>query len=272
MKGPQILFENEDRLVTKMGGWFPGERVVMRGQDLHVDLADMDWMELYLYGITGRRFTEVQLKVLNGLWRTTSYPEPRLWNNRVCALAGTARSTGVLAVTAGMAVSEAGIYGRRASIRTIDFLVRTKKALDQGADLLECIKEELERHRNIYGYGRPVTREDERIAHLLNLIKEAGLEQGSYVRMVFEIERLLLEGRWRMYMNFSALASAIACEIGLSPREYYLFMIPCFVAGMLPCFIEASEKPEGSFFPLSCERLCYEGLPLRSWGSPSCPM
>ncbi|MBI3345250.1 MAG: hypothetical protein HY028_10425 [Gammaproteobacteria bacterium] len=266
MKGPQILFENEDRLVTKMGGWFPGERVVIRGQDLHVDLADMDWMELYLYSITGRRFREAQLKALNGLWRTTSYPEPRLWNNRVCALAGTVRSTGVLAITAGMAVSEAGIYGRRASIRAIDFLVRTKKALDQGADLSECIKKELERYRGIYGYGRPVTREDERIPHLLNLIKEAGLEQGPYIRMVFEIERLLLEGRWRMNMNFSALASAIACEIDLSPREYYLFMIPCFVAGMLPCFIEASEKPEGSFFPLSCERLRHEGAPRRSWG------
>ena len=265
MKGPQVLIENEGRWVTKMGGLFPGERAVMRGQDLHIDLADMDWMELYLYSITARRFGALQLRALNGLWRTTSYPDPRIWNNRVCALAGTARSTGVLAATAGMAVSEAGIYGRRASIRAIDFLVRTKNALGQGTDLLECIKKELERHRNIYGYGRPVTREDERIPHLLNLIKEAGLEQGSYVRMVFEIERLLLEGRWRMHMNFSALASAIACEIGLSPREYYLFMIPCFVAGMLPCFIDAVEKPEGVFFPLDCERLRYEGASRRSW-------
>lgn len=267
MKGPRLLLQTEGRLTTRMGAAFPGEgRVVFRGKDLHADLADLDWMELYLYSITGRRFNETQIKVLNGLWKTTSYPEPRLWNNRVCALAGTSRSTGVLAITAGMAISEAGIYGRRASIRAIDFLVRTKKALDQGADLLDCIKKELERHRNIYGYGRPVTREDERIPHLLDLIKGTGLEQGPYVRLVFEIERLLLEGRWRMHMNFSALASAIACEVGLSPWEYYLFMIPCFVAGMLPCFIDAVEKPEGSFFPLSCERLRYEGTPRRSWG------
>ena len=266
MKGPQLLIQTEGRLTTRMGAAFPGEgRVVFRGKDLHADLTDLDWMGLYLYSITGRRFNETQIKVLSGLWKTTSYPEPRLWNNRVCGLAGTSRSTGVLAITAGMAVSEAGIYGRRASIRAIDFLVRTKKALDQGADLLECIKKELGKHRNIYGYGRPVTRQDERIPHLLNLIKEAGLEQGAYIRMVFEIERLLLEGRWRMHMNFSALASAIACEVGLSPREYYLFMIPCFVAGMLPCFIDAVEKPEGVFFPLGCERLRYEGASRRSW-------
>lgn len=267
VQGPKTLFENQDRWVTAMGKWFPGERVVMRGQDLHVDLAGMDWMALYLFAITGRRFDPVQLKLFHGLWTTTSYPEPRLWNNRVCALAGTARSSGVLAMTAGMAVSEAGIYGRRASIRAIDFLVRTRRAVAQGADLLERIKKELKQHRNIYGYGRPVTREDERIAYLMKLIKEAGLDQGAYISLVFEIERLLLEGRWRLHMNYSALASAIACEMGLSPREYYLFMIPCFIAGMLPCFIEANTRSEGVFFPLACDRIACVGPSERAWGA-----
>lgn len=265
MKGPRLLLQTEGRLITRMGAAFPGERVVFRGQDLHIDLADMDWMALYLYSITGRRFNEAELTALNALWKTTSYPEPRLWNNRVCALAGTARSTGVLAITAGMAVSEAGIYGRRASIRAIDFLVRTKKEIDRGAGLLECIKKELEQYRNIYGYGRPLTRGDERIPHLLKLIKALGFDKGAYVHLAFEVERLLLEGRWRLYMNFSALASAIAADMGLSPREYYLFMIPCFAAGMLPCFVEASEKPEGTFLPLACERIDYEGVARRSW-------
>ncbi|MFZ5589554.1 MAG: hypothetical protein ACOY4M_07965 [Pseudomonadota bacterium] len=260
------ILKSEDRWETQMGSFiFSGNRVVFRGKDLHTDLADMDWMALYLFSITGQRFTPAQLRVFNALWTTTSYPEPRLWNNRVCALAGTARSTGVLAITAGMAISEAGIYGRRASIRAIDFIVQTKRAVEQGADLLECIKKELKKFRGVYGYGRPLTREDERIPHLLKLIKETGLDKGEHVKLAFEIERLLLKGRWRLHMNFSALASAIAADMGLSPRQYYLFMIPCFVAGMLPCFIEANEKPEGGFFPLRCERIAYEGAPRRSW-------
>lgn len=265
MQGPEALIANKGRWVTAMGKWFPGERVVMRGQDLHVDLADMDWMALYLFSITGRRFSPVQLKLFNGLWKTTSYPEPRLWNNRVCALAGTARSSGVLAMTAGMAVSEAGIYGRRASIRAIDFLLRAKASVAQGSSLLECIKKELKQYRNIYGYGRPVTREDERIPYLMDMVKEADIDQGEYISLVFEVGRLLLEGRWRLHMNFSALASAIACEMGLSPREYYLFMTPCFIAGMLPCFIETSTKREGTFFPLACDHIAYAGRSERAW-------
>src|SRR5882724_1198831 len=125
MKGPQLLFDHQDRLATRMGGWFPGQRVVFRGKDLHVDLKDIDWLDLYVYGITGRRFTKEQIRVLHAIWTFTSYPDPRLWNNRVAAAAGSARSTGHLAISGAIAVSEASIYGGKPVIRAIDFLLRT---------------------------------------------------------------------------------------------------------------------------------------------------
>ena len=266
MRRPSPLLEREDRLITNMGGVvFSDNHVVLRGYDLHVDLADMDWMALYLFGITGRRFTPAQLRVLNAIWTTTSYPEPRLWNNRICAIAGTARSTGALAVGAAVAVSEASIYGRRPDIRAIDFLLRTRSALDQGADLLEHLTHELHQYRNIYGYGRPITREDERIPHLMKIVMEAGLDQGPYVLLAFGVEKLLLAGRWRLHMNVAALDAALGADMGMSAREYYLFMIPCFVAGMLPCLIDGATQPEGGFLPLRCERISYEGAPRRTW-------
>ena len=60
----------------------------------------MNWVELYAFGITGLRLSPPQVKVLNALFVLTSYPDPRLWNNRVAALAGSARSTGALGVAA----------------------------------------------------------------------------------------------------------------------------------------------------------------------------
>lgn len=266
MSGPERLLEAEDHWVTRMGAWFPGERVVFRGQDLHADLKDMSWMELYLFSITGRRFTAAQLKVLNAIWTYTSFPEPRLWNNRVAALAGTARSTGALGIAAAVAVSEASIYGRRPDIRAIDFLQRAKQRLDAGETLIEVIEEELRRYRGISGYGRPITRTDERIPPMQALLRETGIDRGAYVRLASDIEVVLHEGRWRWQMNIAGLCAAITADMGFTPREHYLFLIPCFVAGMLPCSIEASSKPEGTFFPLRCERLVYEGRPLRRWG------
>jgi len=259
------LLQNEDRWVTEMGGWFPGERVVMRGQDLHVDLGDMDWMALYLFSITGRRFNEPQLRVLNAIWTSTSFPEPRLWNNRVCALAGTARSTGALAVGAAVAVSEASIYGGRPFIRALDFFIRAQNALSSGIELEKYIQEELKSTRYIYGYGRPVIRQDERIPHLMARIESENLDGGKYYILAFEVEKLLIRKNPNLHMNVAALYAALAADMCFSEREFYFFMIPCFAAGMLPCLIDAATKVEGSFFPLRCDRITYDGPPRRAW-------
>ncbi|MFO1349940.1 MAG: hypothetical protein U1F68_04355 [Gammaproteobacteria bacterium] len=266
MQGPKPLLEHEDRWVTRMGAWFSGERVVFRGKDLFHELKELRWMGLLLYGITGRMFNDQQLRLFEGIWTLcTSYPDPRIWNNRVTALAGTARSTAALAIGAATAVSEASIYGRRPDIRAIDFLLRTQQKLNQGADLGELIEAELKKYRGILGYGRPIVRKDERIAPLLALARETGLADGPYVKLAFAVERILLEGRWRLHMNVAILTAALAADQGLSRQEYYHYSVISFSAGLLPCYIDALNKPEGVFFPLRCDRIAYQGKADRVW-------
>jgi hypothetical protein len=265
MNGPQLLEQNVGRLVTKMGAVFPGERAVFRGHDLHASLRDMDWLELYTYGITGRRYTQQQMKVLHALWTYTSYPDSRIWNNRVAALAGTARSTGTLGIAAAMAVSEAQIYGWGAALRASEFLIRAKTQLDGGADLKELVRTELKRQRGIAGYGRPIVACDERIAPLMELVREQGLDGGPHLNLSFEVEKILISGRWRMRMNHAAISAALAADFGMSSYEYYLFGIPAFLAGMPPCYQDSAEKPEGKLFPLPCRMVSYEGVKRRCW-------
>jgi len=266
MNEPTELLSAEDNWETRMGFSFSGERVVYRGKDLFHDLRHLSWMQLYLYGITGRIFTEQQIKLFEGIWTLcTSYPDPRVWNNRVGSLAGTARSTGTLGLSAAIAVSEATIYGGRPIIRSFDFLIRTKRELAQGKYLQKIIEEELEKRRAINGYGRPIVNRDERILPLLKLAKELNLADGPYTQLAFEVENVLSQGRWRMRMNVAALAAALSADQGLTEREYYLFLIPCFTAGTMPCFIEANARQEGSFLPIRCSRIHYEGAPRRKW-------
>lgn len=261
------LEAGEGPLHTTMGGCFPGQRAVFRGHDLHADLSDTDWMDLYVFSITGRRHSPGQLRVLHAIWVNTSYPDARLWNNRVAALAGTAGSTGTLGISAALATSEAAIYGQQISIAIADFLVRARQAVASGRALVDVIREELQNSRSIGGYGRPVARSaaDERNPVVLELAAREGLADGPYVRLAQEIENILLAGRWRMRMNYAAIAAALALDIGLSPREHYLYMLPAFLAGMPPCFIEASERPELATFPLRCSALLYHGPARRKW-------
>lgn len=271
MNEPNILEAWEGPLHTLMGGCFPGERAVFRGHDLHVELHDADWMDLYLFSICGRRHTPAQIKVLHGIWVNTSYPDPRLWNNRVAALAGSARSTGILAISAALATSEAAIYGRQIDIAIADFLVRAKAAVNAGRPLAEVVAEELRVNRGIGGYGRPVAKSaaDERNVVVLALAEREGLAGGEHVKLAFAIEEILLAGRWRMRMNYAALAAALALDIGLVPREYYLYLFPAFLAGMPPCYVDACERPEQATFPLRCHALVYQGAPRRAWALDS---
>jgi len=265
MNGPQILEEHVGRLVTSMGAFFPGERIVFRGQDLFDSLGDFDWLELYLFGITGRRYTPQQVRVLHSLFTHNSFPDPRLWNNRVAALAGTARSTGALGIAAAIAVSEAKIYGGASQIRCCEFLTRAKKMVDDGADLEALVRKEIKEKRGIGGYGRPIVSTDERIAPIMEVVREQGLEGGPYLKLAFEVERILLQGRWRWHMNSVGLTAALCADFGMSPREYNLGAVPVFLAGMPPCYLDAAEKPEGTLFPLPCSVLSYEGVARRQW-------
>lgn len=265
--GPKVLQDAEGVLKSRMGTFYPGSHVIFRGKDLHADLKDVDWIELYIFGITGRQFTPEQLKLMQTIWSYTSYPDVRLWNNRVAALAGSARSTGTLGVAAALAVSEASIYGGGILARAIEFFIRTRSRLEAGDTLENCLREELDAHRSIGGYGRPIVNQDERIQPLMTLAACLGLDQGPHLRLAFAVEEALLSGRWRMKMNYAALVAALGADLGLSQKEFSLFMFPVFLAGMQPCFVEATERAEGSLFPLSCSNILYEGPPERTWRS-----
>lgn len=264
MNGPQLLEQYAGRLVTRAGACFLGERAVFRGLDLHAALKDMDWLELYLFGITGRRFTPQQIAVLQATWVYTSYPDARIWNNRVAALAGSARSTASLGIAAALAVSDARIYGGSSSLRAIEFLLEARLGMERGKPLAGLVVAAL--HGGyIYGFGRPLSAADERIEPMMALLREHNLDRGVHVELAFEVEKILVGQNPALRINYGALVAAVAADFGFSPLEYYLFRIPAFLAGMPPCYLEAAEKPAGLLFPLPCRVMLYEGTVRRPW-------
>ena len=260
------LNEFEDCWETRLGGSVTGERVVVRGKNLFEDLKDFSWLKLLLFMITEREFNQKQLEMLDKLWMfSVSYPDPRVWNNRVAALAGTARSTAALGVGAASAVSEAKIYGGQAILGAYDFIVECKNKIESGQELKQIISDELKVNRAIYGYGRPVVNRDERIAPVENCMRELGFDKGVHVRLIYQIEDILKNGRWRMQMNIAALSAAIGADMGLSAKEYYLWTVNSFNAGTTACYLDANNKMPGALFPVRCERIKYEGVAKRKW-------
>lgn len=267
MKGPKELLDCEDNWVTSMGAWFGGDRVIFRGKNLFTDLFDKSWMEVLLYGITGREFNENQMRLWNSLWvLCASFPEPRIWNNRIASITGTAKSTGSLALSATTAVSEATIYGKQADYAAFEFITRANDLVKKGETLGSILDREMKAKRVIPpGFGRPMISVDERIPPVIRLAEELGFDDGAHFKLAVELDKLLVEKRKRLRLNIAGLAAALAADQGLSQREYYYYVILAFTAGNLLCYQDTMDRTAGVFFPLRCERIAYQGKPHRKW-------
>jgi len=268
MSGPQELLDREDNWVTDRGAWFVGERVVLRGYDMFSELFDRSWVEIWYFSITGRFFLKNQIDLFQRLWVIcTSYPEPRIWNNRVAALTGTARSTAMLGLAAGTAVSEGKIYGGQANLGSVEFIVRARDLIEnKGLTLGEVVESEIKTSRGFpTGFGRPIINNDERVPHALRLAKELGLDDGVHLTLALEIEQFLERKRYRAKLNIGGLTAALCADQGMSAKEFYYAAGVIYSAGMMACYTDAAEKPAGTFFPLSCERIDYEGTLRREW-------
>ena len=125
-------------------------------------------------------------------------------------------------------------------------LYRTQEDLKNGAELGPCVKRELSFRRSLGGYGRPVTSADERIEPLLKLARSLGLADGCYLKLAFAIEEYLLASRYRMHINYAGVIAGLAADLGLSTRDFYFYLYPVFLAGMVPCYIDASERDRGN--------------------------
>ena len=260
------LSSHEDNWVTKIGGLIPGEKVLLRGRNLFTDLNSFAWMHLLLFAITGREFSENQIRLFEGIWViSASYPDPRIWNNRIVSLGATARTTGNLSISAAIAASEAKYYGQIPLIKSIDLLIDFEKRKGNGDLLEDIVLNELKQKRVLYGFGRPIINKDERIKPLLELAKSLGFENGKYLKLVLEIDTILQKSRYKFAMNAAALDAALAADQGLTPNEFYMFMVLCFSAGYFPCYIDSASKNEGTFFPLNCKRVLYQGSEVRKW-------
>jgi citrate synthase len=72
-------------------------------------------------------------------------------------------------------------------------------------------------------------------------------------------------GKPTLRMNYAAMTAALGADLGLSAREFQLFRVPLFMAGMPPCLVEAADKPEGALFPIPCDAIAYDGQEKRAW-------
>lgn len=100
---------------------------------------------------------------------------------------------------------------------------------------------------------------------MLEKAREFGLDGGRHLKIALDVYAYLNE-TYGFSMNVAAIHAGLAADMGLNCQEYQLFMTPCFISGMIPCYQDARDRPEGSFFPVRCTNIVYNGPAKRKWG------
>ncbi|MCI5167421.1 MAG: hypothetical protein D3903_15330, partial [Candidatus Electrothrix sp. GM3_4] len=85
-----------------------------------------------------------------------------------------------------------------------------------------------------------------------------GFEIGEHLRLAYKIEKVLIE-KFNERMNIGGYRCAFLVDQGLTPIEIYRLLSPVAQASVLACYVEASDSPPESFFPLRCDDINYRG-------------
>jgi len=251
---------HRDCITSKSGEWIIGGDAIMHGYNVQQQLgAHATWMQTMLLSVTGRLLPVAQANFIEKIFILTGYPDARLWCNRVAALAGNARCTATSSYAAGISSAEATLYGRQADYKAARLLSEAKQIFHHGGEeaLSLFIKKQLQEQRAVYGFGRPLLKADERIVPLAREASRLGIHEGDHLTVAFKIEQQLK--KYKMIMNYGGYVMARFLDMQFSPKEIYRLSALAFYTGIIPCYIEAFENEPGTFLPIACEDILYEG-------------
>jgi len=251
---------------TRAGGFFPGEGARVRGRPLHDHARNRGWFDLYLFALTGQQFSAAAIEMLEAIWTYTSYADPRIWNNRVATLAGSAHASPALAIGAAVAVSDAHLYGLGPVLEAYDFL--SKHATADDAGLQAAAAAHRQGGHRFGGYGRPIVAEDERIAPTLARARALGLADGIAITAAFRLERTLAAIGLPLQLNYGAIVAAFCVDLGLDRSACEAYVSTIFLGGMPAVWKEARDQPCGLSFPIPVHSIEYDGQMPREWATP----
>ena len=216
-------------------------------------------MQLMILNATGRLEEPRVAQYFEATAKCVSWPDSRLWCNYIGALAGTVRTSVRAGTVAGALAAESLMYGGSKGCRAGMLFIQESLLMYQRGDSIEHILSRCRQGRPIVqGYVRPVGGNDERIAPLVELVKDLGFEVGPHRALALEISSYLGKHHGEG-MNAGGFDSAMLSDLGFSPEQAYRVRCLAVASGVTACFADARDRPGLAFLPLQCKDIAYRG-------------
>ncbi len=251
------------KIRTRKGGWIIGHGVQSHGYDLLNDIVGhYSYMQVIVLNATGRLPNRALSDWIEAVHICLSWPDPRIWCNRIGALGGTARTSVATATCAGVMASDSRAYGGRTLLDGVNFIQRAKSEIEsEGITCKDFVDREVQKLGGkpfLMGYARPVAKGDERIPAMERVTRQLEFPIGPHLTLAYEIEKQL-STQFDETMNINGYMSAFLSDQGFSAEEVFRIFSVLVFSGVNACYVDAADRPVGSFSPLRVEDFEYTG-------------
>ncbi len=255
--------ERRGKIKSKKGGWRIGTKVESHGYDLVNDfVGKCSYMQIVILNATGKMPTREFSAWIEAAFICLSWPDSRVWCNRVGALGGTVHATPMASVSAGNMAAESLAYGPRTFIKGMNFIKSAYKTIrEDGVAVADFIQNEVDAHGgkpHLMGYARPLVRGDERVSALERVARDNGFEVGPYVSLAFEIEEELAK-KFDEVMNLNSYMSAFMIDQGVTSTDACRIYSAMVVSGVAASYVDNVDDKPGLFSPLQVDDIEYRG-------------
>lgn len=266
IKNNHFWEKNRGTFRSKIGGWRPNEAVYNSGYSMLDDLVgSASFFQVLVLNCTGKLPDKSLADWIEASFVCLSWPDPRVWCNKMGTLAGNMRCTPAAAVTAGVLSSDSRMYAAGALDNGTAFITSALAEKNAGISTKIIIERALNKsQRNasskpaIMGYARPIASGDERIPAMERVTKQLGFEIGPHLTLAYEIDKILrLE--FDESMNILGYCVAFLSDQGLKKSEINTIFSTWVNSGVHACYTEAMRNPPESFLPMHCSDILYLG-------------
>ena len=260
--------QRRGKIVSKKGGWKIGSGVESHGYDLINELVgNYSYMQVVVLNATGKMISKEFADWLEAIHICLSWPDSRIWCNRIGALAGTAHCSPVVAASIGTMAADSRAYGIRPLIEGVDFIKEAYKTISEcGMSVENYVDVEVRKRGgkpSLMGYARPIAKGDERIGAMEDVTSKLGFAIGPHLKLAYEIEKQLAF-RFDETMNINGYGSAFMADQGMTPIETYRINSVMVASGVTACYVDHVDSEMGLFSPLRVSDIGYEGSTARS--------
>ena len=267
IKPYQYWEQYHNKIVSRRGQWKAGEGVFNQGYDMIEDvLGHYSYMQIVVLNSTGKMPSKALADWLEACYLCVSWPDPRIWCNRIGALAGAARTSSLLASSLGNIASDSKAYGPKTFIAGMRLNLRAMASLAQGDSLEDFVQQEVQAtggKPKLVGFARPIVKGDERIPAMEKLTHKLGFTVGKHLQLAYDIETILMQ-RFDESMNINGYISGFLCDQNFRPEEAYNVFHGMVSSGVMACYQDTAERREGNFCPLKCRDVSYTGPARRT--------